>query len=73
MIIAPLNRCKLGLCKLCLKLTGSGTLGLLVGCWVVPLPCPLGGELMCKISRAHRTSSGNDGVCTSTRGWLSMS
>ena len=68
MIIAPLNRCKLGLCKLCLKLAGSGTLGLLVGCWIVPLPCSLGGELMCRASGAHRTSSGNDGVCTSPCG-----
>ena len=73
MIIAPLDRGKSGLCKLCLKLAGSGTLGLLVGCWVVPLPCPRGGELMLLASGVHRTSSGNDGVCTSTRGWLSMS
>ena len=68
MIIAPLNRGKLGLCKLCLKLAGSGTLSLLVGCWVMPLPCPLGGELMCRASGAHRTSSGNDGVCMSPCG-----
>ena len=73
MIIAPLNRCKLGLRKLCLKLTGSGTLGLFVGCWVEPFPCPLGGKLMLLASGAHRTSSGNGGVCMSPCGWLSMS
>ena len=73
MIIAPLNRGKSGLGKLCLKLAGSGTLSLFVGCWIVPFPCPLGGELMCRASGAHRTSSGNDGVCMSPCGWLSMS
>ena len=73
MISVPLNRCKLGLCKLCLKLAGSGTLSLFVGCWIVLLPCSLGGELMCRASGAHRTSSGNDGVCMSPCGWLSMS
>ena len=73
MIIAPLNRGQSGLGKLCLKLAGSGTLSLFVGCWIVPFPCPLGGELMCRACGAHRTSSGNDGVCMSPCGWLSMS